>query len=251
MSIPTLLARLNQLDHQKTQLDAYRPLFGERLQHALDLEYTYESNRIEGNTLTLRETDLVVNKGLTIGGKSMREHLEAINHNEAVSLIREWSTVCQPVTLAMVNTLHALVLHGIDRHNAGRYRTVAVGIAGSQHIPPAPWQVADLMRDYGEWLTHAYTALHPVLYAAEAHERLVTIHPYIDGNGRTSRLVMNLILLQHGYPVANLRGDVASRLAYYDALETVNVTGNKTPFLAWIVQAVETSIADILQRLAQ
>ena len=132
---------LAQIDGLKARLDVARPLTSERLQQALDIEYTYESNRIEGNTLTLRETDLVVNKGLTVGGKSMREHLEAINHYEAILYIRELATLGAMLDEREVRNIHALVLRGIDRDNAGRYRNLPVMIAGSRHVPPQPWAV--------------------------------------------------------------------------------------------------------------
>jgi len=176
---------LTQIDDLKTRLDAARPLTSAQLQQALDIEYTYESNRIEGNTLTLRETDLVVNKGLTIGGKPLREHLEAINHYEAILYIRELAVRGTALDEAEVRNIHALVLRGIDRDNAGRYRNLPVMISGSRHLPPQPWAVPKLMEDYGRWLTEESLRLHPVARAAEAHERLVTIHPFLDGNGRT------------------------------------------------------------------
>lgn len=234
--LQTLLSDIDTLKHQ---LDALRPLNSAQLQQAMDIEYTYESNRIEGNTLTLRETDLVVNKGLTVGGKSMREHLEAINHYEAVLYIREMAEQHALLTEAEIRNIHALVLRGIDRDNAGRYRTVPVRISGSRHEPPQPLALPKLMEDYGHWLTSKEAkALHPVEYAALAHERLVTIHPFVDGNGRTSRLVMNIILLQHGYPIANIPGDTQNRLAYYEALETTNLSGDNTGFVHLIAQHV-------------
>lgn len=240
---------LAQIDGLKARLDVARPLTSERLQQALDIEYTYESNRIEGNTLTLRETDLVVNKGLTVGGKSMREHLEAINHYEAILYIRELATLGAMLDEREVRNIHALVLRGIDRDNAGRYRNLPVMIAGSRHVPPQPWAVPKLMEDYGLWLAGASLNLHPVVRAAEAHERLVTIHPFIDGNGRTSRLVMNLILLANGYAIANIPGDTDSRRAYYDALEKANLEADKSLFITLIAGHVLHGIQTLLERL--
>jgi Fic family protein len=126
---------LLRIDAMKTRLDTCRPLAGEQVQLALDIEYTFESNRIEGNTLTLRETDLVVNKGLTVGGKSMREHLEAINHYEAILYIRDLASRGAMLDEREIRNIHALVLRGIDRDNAGRYRRVPVMISGSRHVP--------------------------------------------------------------------------------------------------------------------
>lgn len=240
---------LPQIDSLKSRLDAARPLTSAQLQQALDIEYTYESNRIEGNTLTLRETDLVVNKGLTVGGKSMREHLEAINHYEAILYIRELATQGATLDEREVRNVHALVLRGIDRDNAGRYRNLPVMISGSRHLPPQPWAVPKLMEDYGLWLTGESSTLHPVVRAAEAHERLVTIHPFIDGNGRTARLVMNLILLSRGFTIANIPGDTDSRRAYYDALEKSNLEAGKTDFITLIAGHVLHGMRTLLERL--
>lgn len=242
-------ALLTQIDDLKARLDEVRPLTNEQMQLALDIEYTYESNRIEGNTLTLRETDLVVNKGLTVGGKSMREHLEAINHYEAILYIRELATRGAALDEREVRNIHSLVLRGIDRDNAGRYRGLPVMISGSRHVPPQPWAVPKLMEEYGQWLIGESQQLHPVIRAADAHERLVTIHPFIDGNGRTARLVMNLILLGQGYPVANIPGDTENRRAYYDALETANLDGNKMPFMFLIAGYVLHDTRIMLERL--
>ncbi|WP_295541558.1 Fic family protein [uncultured Thiohalocapsa sp.] len=240
---------LAQIDSLKSRLDDVRPLTSVQLQQAMDIAYTYESNRIEGNTLTLRETDLVVNKGLTVGGKSMREHLEAINHYEAILYIRELAGQAATLDERQVRSIHALVLRGIDRDNAGRYRSLPVMIAGSRHLPPQPWAVPKLMEAYGLWLCGESLELHPVVRAAEAHERLVTIHPFLDGNGRTARLVMNLILLSHGYAIANIPGDTDSRRAYYDALEKVNLAGDRSGFIMLIAGHVRDAIQTLLQRL--
>ena len=240
---------LVRVDAMKARLDTCRPLAGEQVQLALDIEYTYESNRIEGNTLTLRETDLVVNKGLTVSGKSMREHMEAINHYEAILYIRDLATRQIALNEREIRNIHSLVLRGIDRDNAGKYRSVPVLISGSRHTPPQPWQVPKLMEEFGLWLEGEALALHPVLWAAEAHERLVTIHPFIDGNGRTARLVMNLILFSKGYPIANIPGDTDSRMAYYSALEKSNLAADKGDFLRLIARYVLESGEALLLRL--
>jgi Fic family protein len=249
MTVSDLELLLAEIDALKTRLDALRPLSNARLQQALDVEYTYESNRIEGNTLTLRETDLVVSKGLTVGGKSLREHLEAVNHHEAIAYIRDLASREIELNEREVRNIHTLMLRGIDHDNAGRYRQVPVAISGSRHVPPQPWALSKLMEDYGLWLAGEALTLHPVVRAAEAHERLVTIHPFIDGNGRTARLAMNLILLKNGYPIANIPGDAEGRLAYYGALEKANTQEDKTPFLLFIVGQVRANAQGLLARL--
>ncbi|HCQ12073.1 Fic family protein [Flavobacterium sp.] len=231
-----LLNLLNEIDDLKKKLDTFREFDSFRIAQALELEYTFESNRIEGNTLTLRETDLVINEGLTISGKSMREHLEAINHVEAIGYIKQLMERNFPFNERELLSVHNLILRGIIPEDAGRYRRVQVMIKGSSHMPPQPFIVPKEMEDYFIWYNENKGKLHPVILAAEMHERLVTIHPFIDGNGRTSRLVMNLILLQNGYVIANIKGDYDSRMNYYQALETAQTLGNKEDFLLFIAQ---------------
>jgi Fic family protein/DNA-binding XRE family transcriptional regulator len=229
-----LQAILDDIDVLKKQLDKFREFDSFRIAQALELEYTFESNRIEGNTLTLRETDLVINEGLTISGKSMREHLEAINHVEAIAYIKQLMERNFPLNERELLSVHNLILRGIIPEDAGRYRRVQVMIKGSSHMPPQPFIVAKEMEDYFYWFEENKNKMHPVVLAAEMHERLVTIHPFIDGNGRTSRLIMNLILLQNGYVIANIKGDYDSRMSYYQSLEKAQTSGNKEDFLIFI-----------------
>lgn len=233
---------LDEIDKLKSKLDKFRQFDSYRIAQALELEYTFESNRIEGNTLTLRETDLVINEGLTISGKSMREHLEAINHVEAISYIKQLMERNFPFNERELLSVHNLILRGIIPEDAGRYRRVQVMIKGSSHMPPQPLIVPKEMEDYFIWFEENKIKLHPIILAAEMHERLVTIHPFIDGNGRTSRLVMNLILLQNGYVIANIKGDYESRMNYYQALETAQKSGNKEDFLMFIAQTEKESL---------
>ena len=227
---------LDEIDALKAALNKFRELDSFRITQALELEYTFESNRIEGNTLTLKETDLVINKGLTISGKSMREHLEAINHVEAVAYIKQLIERNFSFNERELLSVHNLILRGIIPEDAGRFRKVQVMIKGSSHMPPQPFLVPKQMEDYFLWMEENKNKLHPVILAAEMHERLVTIHPFIDGNGRTSRLIMNLILLQNGYVIANIKGDYETRMKYYQSLETAQTSGNKEDFILLIAQ---------------
>ncbi len=241
----SLLERLAYLDEQKKKWVANRPLNKtqlEKMREALHVEYTYESNRIEGNTLTLQETHLVVNEGLTIGGKSMREHLEAINHYEAIDFIIDLAQKKQPITERVIKQIHYLVLKGIDKENAGVYRSVPVIISGSSHKPPQPYLLTKEMEDVMAFYQDNKNSLHPVLLAAEMHERLVSVHPFIDGNGRTSRLLMNLILLQNAYTIVNLKGSVTAKLAYYNALESAHLDNGRLPFHSLICEAAIDSV---------
>ena len=225
---------LEKIDELKTRLDSLRPLPQEaltKIREALDIEYTYESNRIEGNTLTLMETALVVEEGLTISGKSMREHLEAINHQEAIAYIKDIAKSEEPITERTILQIHALILRGINRENAGCYRTVPVLIAGSRHVPPQPYLIRKQMEDFLlRFQEMEAEGIHPIDIAAYLHDELVRIHPFIDGNGRTSRLLMNLYLLRHGYVFIILKGDAESKLAYYKALEASHVDKDPEPF---------------------
>lgn len=224
---------LNEIDSCKVKLDHKRKYDSYRIREALELEYIFDSNRIEGNTLTLRETDLVINQGLTISGKSMQEHLEAINHKEAVAYINFLIEKDSVITEREVLSIHNLILRGINSPEAGKYRDLQVMIQGSKHMPPSAFELKREMNLFFSWYEQ-HKHIHPVVLAAEMHERLVTIHPFIDGNGRTSRLLMNLILLKNGYVIANLKGDYESRMKYYNALEDAQVNENKDNFIELI-----------------
>lgn len=232
---------IQEIDVLKTEFSQYRNLDNAKIQEALAIEYTYESNRIEGNTLTLQETQLVIEKGLTISGKPLKEHLEAINHKEAIDFISDLVKENEPLNERNLLQIHSIILKSIDKENAGIYRKVPVLISGSTHTPPQPYLVPKLMEDYFLFYEENKNSLHPVVLSAEMHERLATIHPFIDGNGRASRLVMNLILLQNGFPIANIKGDTDSRMKYYNALENSR-TNEKTEFTLLIGELVKASL---------
>lgn len=200
--------------------------------------YTFESNRIEGNTLSLQETALVVNKGITISGKTMKEHLEAINHAEALEYVQEIAKGKTDISERLIKELHYLVLKSIDKENAGQYRRTDVRITGSEHKPAAHYDVPAEMEKLIEYYYANSGRLHPVLLAADMHWMLAGIHPFIDGNGRTSRLLMNLILIRNGYVIANLKGDLQSRLGYYKTLEEAQVKLQTVPFRELVLKTV-------------
>ncbi|WP_209390565.1 Fic family protein [Chryseobacterium sp. RR2-3-20] len=239
--------KYKELDQLKEKLNILRQNHSDKVAKAFDIEYTYESNKIEGNTLTLQETALVIEKGLTIGGKSLNEHLEAINHQHAIEYIKELAQEKQIISERDLLQIHSLILQGIDNPNAGKYRNVQVLISGAKHIPPQPYLVAKEMESLFIWYNENKDKLHPIELSAEMHERLVTIHPFIDGNGRTSRLLMNLILLQNGFPIAILKGDTDSRLKYYRVLETSQTENNKQPFIDLIIENVRETMERIIK----
>ena len=241
---PRLLARLEQ---KKAQLDALRPLPAaavRRLNEQLTVEWIYNSNAIEGSTLTLRETQLILETGLTIGGKSLREHFEVINHKEAIEYVEALTTGEVPITPFHVRQIHRLVLTRIDDEDAGQYRNLPVRITGTAHQPPDSWEVPHLMSEWGDWLNGPALTLHPVERAALAHHRLVAVHPFIDGNGRTARLVMNLLLMRDGYPPTIITR--ANRRQYYRVLAQAD-EGSEAPLANFVGRAVERSLTLYLQ----
>ena len=246
---------LQECDELKTRLSSLRPLPMEalkKIEDALAIEYTYESNRIEGNTLTLQETELVVNEGVTIAGKSMREHLEAINHAEAIDYIKDFARSGIEISERTIKEIHALILHGINRENAGRYRSVPVLISGSRHIPPQPYLIDKLMEDFMiRYREMEGEKVHPVLIATYLHDELVRIHPFIDGNGRTSRLLMNLYLLRNGYVIVNLKGTDESKSAYYTALEASYIEKCPEAFQKLVAEAAIASMRRYLSILGE
>ena len=242
--------KYDKVTKKKQQLDQHRPLPDALMRNLEDwfrVELTYTSNAIEGNTLTRRETAMVVEKGITVGGKTLIEHLEATNHARALDWVRD-QVKRKPHDLIEKDILqiHDIILKGISDEGAGHYRSVAVRISGSTVILPNPLKVPDLMDDFITWLKQT-DKLHPVELAAEAHYRLVTIHPFVDGNGRTARLLMNLILLMTGYPAAIIRK--RDRLAYIGALAKAQLGGSKEDYLKIISSAVDRSLNIYLKAL--
>lgn len=247
----SIVEALSRIDEKKKKLDAVRPLPPElvkNLQEWLAVEFTYTSNALEGNTLSFSETAMVVEKGITIGGKSVREHLEAINHAQAIDFIIELARKKQSdLALDDILAIHKIVLQKIDDLHAGVFRKVMVRITGSSTIFPNPAKVPFLMVDFMGWLQD--TKDHPVVVAALAHYKLVTIHPFIDGNGRTARLLMNLLLLQHGYPLAIIKKE--QRPEYIAAIEHAIKTDDLNEFYAVIIAAVEYSLDIYLESIEQ
>ncbi|MEP7136933.1 MAG: Fic family protein [Chloroflexota bacterium] len=233
---------LERIERKKDQLDALRPLpvaVVNRLREQILVEWIYNSNAIEGSTVTLQETRLILETGLTIGGKTLREHFEVTNHRDAIQYVEELVADQTKLTPFHVRQIHKLVLTQIDDTSAGNYRTTQVRIAGARHVPPEAWEIPAKMTEWGKWLTHTAASTHPVTLAALAHHRLVEIHPFVDGNGRTARLIMNLILMQNGYPpTVILRTD---RQSYYRVLSLAD-DGKEKSLINFVGRAVERSL---------
>lgn len=225
-----------QIDHKKSLLDSHRPLppaVVTNLKERLVVEWTYHSNAIEGNTLTLSETKVVLD-GITVGGKSLREHFEVINHAEAIFLVEELVERNTQISEFVIKQIHQLILKNIRDADAGSYRTINVYIQGSPHVPPMNSLVPGLMKDLLEWFQGVGQSLHPIERAVKFHHQFVHIHPFTDGNGRTARLLMNLILMQEGYPPAVIHQE--DRGLYYEALRAADETGD-TQLLATLVSS--------------
>ena len=190
------------IDDLKKKLDQHRPLspsIVKNLQEDLIVRWTYHSNAIEGNTLTLLETKVVL-EGITVGGKALREHFEAINHRNAIYYVEDIIRKEEPFSEWQIRNIHQLILKNIDDDNAGRYRQQNVLISGATSTPPDYTLLNDKMAQLVDWYSNDAHKFHPIERAAKVHADFVGIHPFIDGNGRTSRLLMNLKLLKSGYP---------------------------------------------------
>jgi Fic family protein len=246
---PTLLT---EIDAFKARLDRICPLapdLVDNLREVYNIRLTYHSNAIakgrfstnEGNTLTQSETQIVIEKGITIGGKPLKDHLEAINHIEAIDFIRDLAMDERAITVWDIRQIHGLVCKG--ERGVGAYRIVKEMAAGSNYRYPDAIMVPELMQGFGDWL-NSNPALHPVEIATEIHYRLVTIHPFQDGNGRTARLLMNLSLLRAGYPIAVIKTE--DRSVYIDAIIAWQSGGDESPLKETIAKCVESSLIEIL-----
>jgi len=226
------------IDALKETIDAHRPFskgLANSLQEKLIVEWTYNSNAIEGNTLTLSETKVVL-EGITIGGKSMVEHLEVINHREAILFIEDLIANKEPLSAWNIKNIHALILKEIDNTNAGKYRSENVVISGAKHIPPKHYEIGDLMQKLMVEYQNEWKEFHPVVRATLIHGEFVKIHPFIDGNGRTSRLLLNFELMKNGYPPIIIKNEARAR--YYDVLDLAHTTMNYEPFIELVSELV-------------
>jgi len=240
---------LKQLQSKKEKIDIHKSLTSELLKNLEEwfrIELTYTSNAIEGNTLTKQETALIVEKGITVEGKSLTEHQEAINHAQAFDYIKTLVVKKrEELSQGDVLDIHRIILNKTDDVNKGKYRTVVVRLKGSETILPNALKVPMLME---EFITQLQTDLsNPIKVAMDAHFKLVSIHPFIDGNGRTARLLMNLLLMQTGYPPAIIRKE--DRSAYINSLEKGQTKGNLEDYYSLILKAIDRSLDVYLEAI--
>lgn len=234
---------------KKASLDRLRPLTGAalaQLQKYYDVELTYTSNAIEGNTLTHRETAEVIEHGITVGGKSLRDHLEAVDHYEAVLWMRDLAAGIEPVGEATTCEMHRRIVARSQPAIAGISSEYPRRIAGSSVTFPNPAKIPMLMKELGGWLERA--PAEPAT-AFEAHFRLTAIHPFSDRNGRTARLLMNLLLVRGGHPPVAVRPE--DRKIYLDALERGSLAEDLVPFRTFMHERLEVTLDDYLRVLEE
>jgi Fic family protein len=241
-----------RIDEKLKLLNSFRPLpvsAVKKLKEQFEIEMTYNSNAIEGNSLTLKETYLVINEGITIKGKPLKDHLEAKNHQEALEYLYELVEADKKNTFSenLIRSLNQIVQQNIDKQWAGRYRNSAVIIGGADHRPPEALEIPKMMRSLVDWVGDNKKKMHPVELASILHHKLVFIHPFFDGNGRTSRLAMNILLMQAGFPlVIVMKND---RKKYYQTLSLAD-KNDYAPFINFIARAVERTLDIYLKILA-
>ncbi len=240
--IKSILAKKKQLD----QLKPFPKVFINNIEEWNKVELTYTSNSIEGNTLSRKETAQIIEKGITVKGKSITEHLEAINHAKAYEYIKSLKpNSVSKIDKRIILDIHALILRNIDTANSGIYRNIPVRISGSTVILPNPLKVSDLMDELISWL---HTSKETILkIAVDVHFKLVSIHPFTDGNGRVARLVMNLILIIGGYPPTVIRKE--NRIEYIDAIEKGQLTGDLSDYYSFMYKSINQSLEFYLKTI--
>lgn len=240
---------LLKIDEKKARLDLYRPFSSpvvHSIKESLTLEWTYNSNSIEGNTLTLQETRMVLEDGLTVSGKSLNEYFEAVNHHEAIDYVENLVQPDYTFRERDILNVHELVMDRIDKEFAGRIRNAGVRISGANFVPPNARKVSDFIEELITWVNEEDLDMHPVIKATIFHHRFVWIHPFFDGNGRTARLVFNLLFLKEGYPPAIILK--VDRKKYYTALNDAN-NGNLEKLFFLVGRAVMRSLDIYLSNL--
>ena len=239
---------LKKIDLLKTSIDGLRPMNShmvKQLREYFRIGMTYSSNALEGNSLTETETKIVIEDGITIGGKPVKDHLEVLGHSEAYDLLFRLSGHSE-IMETNIRELHRLFYYRIDASRAGKYRKKKVIITGTDFTPPAPKRIPDLMASFVDGIPDDRSQHHPVEFAAILHGKLVTVHPFIDGNGRVARLLMNLALLQAGYPVTII--PPVLRREYLDTLNKIH-KGDLRPFNKFIAGCCLESAKEYLRLL--
>ena len=240
--------RFKDNDEFKAKIDAYRPLdenILKQIKAYFKISFTYTSNALEGNSLSLNETKIIIEDGITIGGKSVKDHLEVIGNSNAYDLLFDIANRNVPISEDIIFELHKMLYSNIDKKNAGKYRDCNVLITGSEFELPKFNIVPQLMTEFVQNIEINKGEMHPIEFAAWLHEKLVSIHPFIDGNGRTARLLMNLALLNAGYNIITIPPVV--RNDYITGLQDAQLKNNIVPFTNFISEMVLESQKEYLK----
>ena len=235
MDYEVLIQKRDQYQKKRLSIPEYTL---QTFEQAFEIEYTHHSTAIEGNTLTLMETKVLLEDGISIGGKQLRELYEVVNHQKAYQYVKQCIGQGMPLDENIVKDIHAMLMDHI--FTGGIYRDMDVYISGAQHTPPSPVQMYQQIKDFYSDLEWKGNQLNLIEFAAWTHAEFVRIHPFPDGNGRTSRLIMNYQLLANGFPAVSIAKE--DRLEDFKTLETYAVEGNLTPFADMVAQLVEQQL---------
>lgn len=235
--LSSLQTILDEIEVLKAKIQSFQQFELHRISKILELEFTYESNRINDNSLTLQETKAVINEGVTIGGKSMREHLEAVNHHETISYIKDLTQKNSPVNEKELLTIHNQILRGIKPEHAGKYKNDSLIIRE--------------MSSFFNWFETNKSTLHPILLASEAHLRIITISPFESGNIQIAHLLMNWILIQNGYVFATIQGDNEHKSKYFSIIAESQNQNDKSIFINYVAQVEKENLKRAIQLVSQ
>ena len=238
---------LEKISKNKKVLDSKRPLSQGEIKAVrkwFDVSYTYHTNAIEGNTLTLGETRMILEDGLTVGGKQVKEILEVKSHQQALNLLFEIVKNKKDFSEEVICALHQKLLLGIDDENAGRYRKIQVYITGSEELPPPAKKVPELMREFIKWSDDYKNKINNLELAILVHYKFVKIHPFIDGNGRIARLLLNLILLKNSYPPVII--PVIKRQEYIKSIQK-----GEEDFMVLMLEIINSNLEDYLRMIEE
>lgn len=238
-----------KIDQNKSAIDSRRPFtehMSKQLREYYKIGLTWASNSIEGNTLTISETKVLLEDGLTVGGKPLKDIFEAVGHGKAydymITLVHS-----DDITENMIQNIHRLFYSLIDENEAGKYRSEEIIVSGTDYVFPAPEEIADRIKDLSFWIKTERNRFHPVEFAALLHLKFVTIHPFIDGNGRTARLLMNLALLQKGYQMAVI--PPVCKVDYNSCIRLYQNKGQPDLFVKFISEQVYETQKELMRML--
>ncbi|MEY4719190.1 MAG: hypothetical protein RL563_1808 [Pseudomonadota bacterium] len=239
---------LSELDLLKADLEIQMPLNDPAFQQILAVEYTYDSNRLENSQLSFRQTELVIGNGLLSPERPMQESMAALNHYQAIQYIIEQANEQALLSESIMRRLHSILMQAIDRQHGGIYRDQSASLPWGASLPD-PDNLTHLMTEHFEWLRREGPFLHPIIFAAEVHQRIIRLAPFNRGNGLLARLLMNLVLLTADYPLINIFSTDENRLAYLNALQQTNLDTLNPQWSSFIAGQVLMNFQGLLKRL--